>query len=321
MQDTTSSIGAVWPPVISSNERIKGFYDRFIDDADSLDIFAGEFEEFEWEVGRTEQVGRLTVRALVAPNTLKLFEEQDFIIEGVLPLRDTEDAAILYLAFNDETRQLTPAELEAHQKLIAEVAGIVRAPHSNTDHLELLGLEPTVFTPKTPTATKAKKAELFTDLYGAFGYDEEEVSTLLLNPTNVIAFAEDKRGVVSTALAERAEVSVAGYGDITITEITEAVTRSDRRGLGIYRSISGYLVDQLLSSGDQLDVIYGECNLVMRGVVQAAHQNGRLFSLFDRDKYGVDQAGFGILQQNFKVEDGLGTKRYNDFALTYIPQT
>ncbi len=39
---------------------------------------------------------------------------------------------------------------------------------------------------------------------------------------------------------------------------------------------------------------------------------------FSRWALGVRQLDFGILQQNFRIEDGVETRKYNDFALSYV---
>lgn len=160
----------------------------------------------------------------------------------------------------------------------------------------------------------------FIELYAAFGYNGVDVEDLLNNPLNTIAYVEDEEGVVSTALAERALIEVNGFRPLRIAEITEAVTRVKDRGRGLYRAISGYLVDSLVEDQEKpLNIIYGESNLAMKGVLISAHHNGRRFSYFDAGSLGLKHPHFGILQQNFHVEDGTEKRPYNDFALSYVP--
>jgi hypothetical protein len=122
-------------------------------------------------------------------------------------------------------------------------------------------------------------------------------------------------------MAEQATIPIEGYGDLRITEITEAATRPSDRGKGFYTAVSADLIDTLRGQiQTPPDVIYGECNLAMRGVIVAAHLNGRKFSFYDQSLLGVNQPYFGILRQNFKVEDNTEQRTYNDFALSYFPK-
>ncbi len=124
-------------------------------------------------------------------------------------------------------------------------------------------------------------------------------------------------------MAEKATITINGFGELSLVEITEASTHPDYRQRGLYRAVSGYLIQHLVSlcrdDAVPIDVLYGESNLAMPGVVIAAHQNGRRFSYFDRDSLGCDNSAFGILPQNFAVADGVETRDYNDFAVSYIP--
>lgn len=181
---------------------------------------------------------------------------------------------------------------------------------------------PRVIQHETAFSVRQSLVPQFVDLYGKFGYNEEEVSELLTNDSNTVCYVEDQEGqVVSTALAERATIEVEGCADIVVVEITEAITLTEMRGKGLYSSLSGFLVEHLLEDHTQrpISIIYGESNLSSPGVIYSARKNGRLFSFYDGAIFGIDRDDFGILEQNFSVNDGVETRPYNDFALSYVP--
>ena len=139
-------------------------------------------------------------------------------------------------------------------------------------------------------------------------------------------------------MAELAQITVQGLGVLVMAEVTEASTRPEFRGQGLYRLASGMLIcrladvsHQAITEGESpIHVIYGECNMNMPGVLQAALRNGRRFAVSDASSYGSafdttaraeqGRLPFGVLEQNFRVEDGVvAPGRYNDFALSYVP--
>ena len=143
------------------------------------------------------------------------------------------------------------------------------------------------------------------------------------NPKSTFAYIKKANWVISSPLGGRAVIEVAGEESFRIVEITEASTRVEYRRRGLYKAISGFLIEKLIEESkdtvNPIGAIYGETNLAMPGVVFAAVENGRRFSYFDAPWLGINRPDFGILPQNFKVEDGVETRPYNDFALSYVP--
>ncbi len=314
-ENQTSSIGAVWPPIVSSNNRIKGFYEELVDTPQDTESFIQEFNRHQAAAESHPEVDRLSIRTLASVGSIAMFDSAGISLEGAMPIRGNKDLAIVYAAWNGVERTINEEQLAGHHDVLTQaVATPLKPAHALTD------FRPAIIDRHTTDAEKSNMIEKFVDLYGTFGYDESDVEDILLNPANTIAFIEDEEGVVSTAMAERIVLPIEGHGDIRIAEVTEAITRHEMRGKGFYRAISRYLVDQLLDDDEQpLDVLYGESNLAVNGVLVAAHQNGRRFSYFDRERFGVRQAGFGVIQQSFKVEDNSEQRPYNDFALSYFP--
>jgi hypothetical protein len=180
--------------------------------------------------------------------------------------------------------------------------------------------------------------EQFCELLEPFGYAPHEVQEILTDPNIHIVFAVAPDGrVVSSAMAELGQLRVGETGTIHMAEITEAATLPEYRGKGIYRRASGLLlchlglVSRQLQHREraQLNVIFGESNLHMPAVVEAALRCGRWpVSSLVESHYGADLFGddvrreqgrqvFGVLEQNFRVDDGaVHNDHYNDFMLT-----
>jgi len=316
--DQTSSISAVWPPEPGMSNRLRGFYNKVVDTPEAAKDFLREFEHYLGVMQDSSELDRLSIRAVASRDALQLFDTAGVQIEGGLPLRGS-DEMIVYTAWNAAHRSVPEQRLYMHRTTLGEVVQHPRderAPRNQSADT----LKPRLVDTNMSIETRQTMVEAFSDLYRVFGYDEADVEEILSNPQNTIAYLEDAQGVVSTAMAERGIVEIENRAPITLVEITEAVTRPEARGQGHYRTISRFLVDYLAhTEGQGIDVIYGESNLAMRGVLIAAHQNGRRFSHFDREQLGVRQPHFGILQQNVHVEDGAEIRTYNDFALSYIP--
>lgn len=313
---STSSVGAVWPPEFSSNNRLRGFYETTLEDESDAEQVANALDQYRADAVAQDIADRVSIRAVGTVGAIHVLDQLGVTLEGALPIRDS-DRFVIYTAWNAPDRQASDETLIEHRTLIASMVNYDPRPHA----VRPTPLEVEFIDASTDAKRKAELATKFTDLYGAFGYDQAEVEYLLDDENNIIAFTEDQKGILSTAMAERADIAVDGHGVVRMAEITEAITRPNRRGEGLYREISRQLVSYLKEVSPArapLDIIYGESNLTMKGVIIAARQNGRRFSHLDRTDLGISQPNFGILQQNFKVADGVETRQYNDFALSYF---
>ncbi|HSW99953.1 MAG TPA: hypothetical protein VLH38_02875 [Patescibacteria group bacterium] len=313
----TSSIGAVWPPVETTHNRVRGFYTDSIVTNTNVGAFAAQFTE---QRERLETLGsdRLTIRVVAHAGALATLDAMGVAVEAAIPLANTpaDNLVIAYTGHNKPNRSLDATTyVSLHHELLSRA---VRR-QSIAEPAEMLGVHG--FTQHIVDPTKAETlGPRFQELYAAFGYDEEDVVELLGNSNNTIAYVEDNDLVISTAMAESGTVEIAGLGATNIVEITEASTHPDYRGHGLYKAISGLLVQGLLEQrGHEISALYGESNLAMPGVVYAAGENGRRFSHFDRATYGIIDPAFGILPQNFHVGDGAEQRPYNDFAVSYVP--
>lgn len=316
----TSSIGANWPPVESSHNRLRGFYDvAVLDDEESVIDFAGQFEACRLGL---ESRDRLSIRAVARSGSLAMLGSVGVQIEGAIPLAGQGDLVMIYTGWNRPARNIEKSYLAAHRQLLVRATERGIDTKDRLGELAAQGFSPKIVNGSTPERQKASLVPAFTDMYGSFGYDQPAVEELLINPANTIAYIQDGSTIVSTSMAEHGTIEVGGLDPFNIVEVTEASTRSQYRQRGLYKAISGYMIAQLLSeiqnSAKSVSAIYGESNLAMPGVVFAASENGRRFSHFDVSRFGINRPDFGILSQNFRVEDGVETRPYNDFALSYV---
>jgi len=347
--DTTSSIGACWPPAISTSERIRGFFtDRVIETPDDVEQFAEAYHEAD---ARLEDSGatRLSLRAVASTSMLEGLERAGIRVEAAMPFclptpgRTRGDDVVVYAGRNlaerqgavdpDTARVLSASD---HQQLWRSTLhdrrrAIGRRLDSRLRVCETSGAD--------TDNDVADVLDQFIDLYRPFGYGPSEVLRLLTNPSNRIVFIQAEDGtILSSAMAEIASVVVGGVGEVVMAEVTEASTHPEFRGQGLYRLASGILLcrladvsrEQILAGEPPINVIYGECNLNMPGVLHAATQNGRRFAAADAPVLGAifsttqraaqGRPPFGVLEQNFRVEDGIvAPGRYNDFGLSYLP--
>lgn len=332
----TSSINAAWPPIEASNERYRGFYDlEALTSPEAVDRFTDEFITLEQWPSDDNGMGRLSVRAVASVDMIPEIPGLYVNLEGAIPFqRDGEDYAIVYVGYNNEERQVPPETYGRHSH---QIRYALNAQKNTRQHPQAFDLHVS----STPDDRRHLIYQL-RELFAAFGSTEEDVRAMLASPHNTIAWAEQNGRVISTAMAESGSVEINGFGTVNLVEITEAITAEDRRSQGLYTAVSGHLGNLILAEvadgSRQADVIYGESNLAMPGVLIAAHRNGRRFSHLDAHQlnipmgyvvheqeypheleYRVPAAEFGILPQNFAVNDGREERPYNDFALTYLP--
>lgn len=318
----TSSIGATWPPVVTAHNRLRGFYDETVlRNETDIEDFAQDFEACRASM---EELDRLTVRAVVPTQSLAILEATGIQIEGAIPLSGFEHKLVIaYMGWNRPQRRISEQHLAAYSQLLARSVERGVDTKDRVAEMAAKGYSPKVINGSMPERQKEALVPAFADMYGAFGYDQSDVEQILLNPDNTIAYIADGSTVISTSMAERGRIAIKGLRPFHIVEITEASTRIEYRRQGLYKAISGYLIQRLIEDNGNgtspVSAIYGENNLAMPGVVFAASENGRRFSYFDAQSLGIRQPYFGILPQSFKVEDGVETRPYNDFALSYVP--
>lgn len=309
----TSSIDAAWPPSAAAFERIRGFYtDGTITSRAEADSLAEVVFDTVDRMEQSDEATRVSFRAVAEIGSIGMLQFNGLTqVEAILPIAGT-DLGLVYFGKNHSSRSMDPSYIRRHAQLIQSASQ--RRPLNQQASYDLRIVDNSEVT---------ELVEQFTPLYEAFGYNAADTDQLLRSESNTVAYIMSDEKVVSTAMAEHASIPIVGFGDLNITEITEASTHPDYRRRGLYARVSGFLLDCLIARRDddqsRADIIYGESNLAMPGVVYAAQENGRRFCYFDRETYGIGDEAYGILPQNFRVEDGVETRPYNDFAVSYVP--
>lgn len=325
----TSSIGATWPPSSASHNRLKGFYSNVVDTIEVAERFITELEPYAIGIdGNESEHDRLTVRFVGSLAMVQhVSDTSSLMLEAAMPVRNSRDRHVAYLGLNAPTRVMDEDYLRKHTQLAIE--SVHRASLLNRSGKTVGDYTVGYFEPGNAARESMDTAAdivRLTELFQVFDYTADDVNNILTNPDCLLAWIRDKDGsIVSTSLAESATLSLEEGlipQNYMITEITEAVTDPKHRGLGLYRMVSkalaGWLDERVVADIPQ--VIYGESNLSSPGVIIAARENGRHFSSDYSGIYlGNSNDRFGILEQNYKVQEPGDNRAYNDFAITFLP--
>ncbi|MFH0773249.1 MAG: hypothetical protein V1922_02970 [bacterium] len=316
----TSSVGeVVYPPVAASERRKKGIFPSAISLPGDLMQLTGEFGDLPLG-GETS---RVSVRYFVENEMLThlLPAERAQIapyLEGVVRLAGDgtmfNDCSIIYLGKNSDDRRTRQDVVDAELQMAQRVFG---SPVARTEH-DYAG-----FTFREITAEdKVDPAVIdqYAELYKAFGWTRDEVIKILQHPTNILlgGFVGDQ--LVSAGMAERAQFCIERNGaphPFVMYEITEAATRSEYRGKGLYTKVATELM-RLLACTD-IDLLYGESNLLSEPVIRAAHSLGRTSSLETLEEFGFPPR---FLEQHVRISGGKNDTRppeeKNDLLPTYM---
>lgn len=316
----TSSIEAVWPAEVCSNNRVRGFYPTTVSSEDEVIEFLRHFKRCRL-TAQDLQISRVTLRLLGRADVVYRLIAAGISVEGALPLARPSNFLIIYTAWNEQTRTISDDDRLRHLSLLTDSALLQPHNPSKDDHRRLVDFNADVLLAgRNSTSLTESIKEQFFSLYRTFGLVDNEVLQMLDSPNNSIAYLLNSVGsIVCTAIAESARITIEGHRELLIYEITDAITRPDYRGRGLYRILSAHLIDRVIESTPQpIDLIYGESNLSSPGVIYAARKNGRRFVFDDAAFYENVTNGFGILIQNYRVDDGIETRPYNDFALSYV---
>ncbi len=316
----TSSVGEVtYPPVAASEKRKKGIYPAVITLPGDLLQLSGEFGQMPLSADTTRISARYFVEnAVLSQLTPEERERMTPFVEGIIRLSGDgkmfNDCSILYLGKNANDRH-TPMEL--FEKELQAVREIMSAPPSTKEH------DYSQYSFREITEEDRVNEGIinqYAELYKAFGWSRDEVINILQNPTNILlgTFVGDQ--LVSAGMAERAEFAIERGGTphpFVMYEITEAATREEYRGKGLYTKIASELMKVLAKT--DIDLLYGESNAQAPGVLRAAHTLGRTTSIETLAQFGFPPR---FLEQHVRISGGVNDTRplneKNDLLPTYM---
>ncbi|MFE6923066.1 hypothetical protein ACFVAV_18700 [Nocardia sp. NPDC057663] len=296
-----------------------------LDTARRLDDFIEEFTRNRADAMQ-RSIDRVTVKAVGTAKALDLLAESGIGVEGAIPLACHRGHVLIFAGWNHPDRTVPPAKLRTYRALLAQTRITKKVPNRMEDRARDAGLQVNLLAKKDDQTSRRDEVGRFAEAFGAFGLGETDIEQLLVSANTTIAYLTNPLGAVASAVvAERVTIDLEGHGSLVLVEITEAITRVEFRGQGLYRNLSGYIVDHIrFGEAGPLHAVFGECNLSSPGVIYAARRNGRRFVTDDAELYGGPHRPdltFGILCQNFSVSDGVESRAYNDFALSYVDLT
>ena len=319
---TASSAGPlVWPPVESSEQRRRGFVSDVIDTTEALSSLLHEFTAFPFDEKTTRYSGRLFVTqdALTSVVTTQ-HAVADAVIEGIIPLEgcgvsELEDTSLVYLGRNTPERQASQLDMEQE---LAQARTIFSTPvnQASTHDYDAFSFQ---FISDVMRIDPRIHAQFF-GLYQAFGWNEADVVSMLQRKTNVLLGVFQNGELVSTGMAERAILPVRRDNQgfpFVMYEITEAATREEYRGNGLYTAVA-HRLNQHLTATDA-NLVYAESNLRAPGVLKAARKQGRHTVLESFEQYGLTPKP---LRWAVRISGGSSDVRpaheKNDLLVTYL---
>lgn len=317
-----SSVGPLsWPPTIDAeNNRKRGMFRKIIESGVMLDRLTSRFSRFEL----TEDVSRVSARIFVTDSAFREVLQMeprhlDSMVEAIIPLKgsgipELDDVLLVYLGKNSDSRNLPQTEVDKEISRANEIFSLEEPPKYHSHE----GIDFTVLDP-----TLRQDAEIqnqFADLYSAFGWNVDDVAKILSNQDNLLVAAFNQGLLISTGMAEKAVVPLIRGDkrfDLTMYEITEAATREEYRGNGLYLSVA-LIINRLLADGDA-NLVFGESNLAAPGVLKAAYRQGRHSTLNNLREYGISEKP---LRQPVRISGGVNDNRpkhmKNDLLVTYL---
>ena len=121
-------------------------------------------------------------------------------------------------------------------------------------------------------------------------------------------------------MAERAEITLIRSNErftLVMYEITEAATREEYRGNGLYFAVA-LIINRLLTETNA-NLVFGESNLSAPGVLKAAYRQGRHSTLKNLSLLGLTEKP---LRQPVRISGGINDTRpkhlKNDLLVTYL---
>ncbi len=323
-----SSFGAFGEPKPATYGRFKGFYTGgVIGSVNQLQVVLSQFHATKHKLNG--EFTRVQHRVIVDAQILR--QQRNKLaphIEAVVlldPGHLGNEPALVYLSYNTKTRQPDPNDLiivNNHLRMAQSIQPknlyqLLAKTKSNGFTVEIL----------TPSAKqKAETIEQLFELYKRFNWGRGDVIKILSGANNLIAVVKDKGMIVSAGMAEMVLVPVENTF-LRAAEITEAATLEAYFNRGLYTGISTTLLLELrrlsyareIFSGE-LDIAFGESNLLSPAVLTIAAYQGRVFSTRTCCELGFPNSG--ILRQQVPILGPINSRTgLNDLVVTSITRS
>ena len=326
LDNMTSSIGALWPPVVASFDRLKGIYTKKINNLSEMYLFMKKLDELDREY-LNGKVTRTSIRAIVNKSTIKEASHQfnnsyKNKVEAIIPLEGTqsffEDDAIIYFGSNHKSRMPLQEEIEKYRSDLEQV--LESEPRKPSDSLQRAKKQR--YTISILSEFNERMLDQIAELYSRFGWSKEEVREIVTNPNNIMSVAYKNNEIVSAGIAEMAKIPINGE-QLRMVEITEAATRIKHARKGLYNAVSTNLFIELTKRskennvlGGEVDLVFGECNGNAFGALKTARIQGRTFSVEKAEEFGFENSG--MLYQHVPINGALRKTTCNDFFPAFI---
>ena len=326
----TSSIGPGWPPAESSCRRIKGIDTRgVVRDGARLSALLETLDTLAGELG-SSSCDRLSLRALFDEELLsRQTAALEPWVEAVMPLDDGTGRCVVYLGRNAPSRPGDEADIEraldhveiAQERGSIEVSAMLERVRAGGYGLRILSREERL--------NDESVLDAVADLYRRFDWDRDETRQILANASSLIAVAATvpsggkPEEIVCAGIAELSHLRFDDGDELRMAEFTEAATRSEHQGHGLYSAVAATLMLEIAERsqrgellGGELDLGFGECSGHDLGILIAARRLGRQFALITQRQRGWSYQGY--LAQHVPIAGAPRSTRYNDLFPTYF---
>ncbi len=326
----STSIGPIGFIGPSASSRLKGIMPGVVSTPDLLDshlcaLRAGIAQltlEPQRRMPLFKDKSRISVRIIATDPMLKQLRRRlreraysEVATEAVLHFRDPNNRPLtmVYLAYNDGSRRIEPAQLTAHYKKIAGFYHETRADAQNIREI-LLGVMRKGYTTTTFNGSESidAAARLGIDVQGMadllrFTYKEYDITSaynVITNSNNTVAVAVKEGLVVGMSILERATFKMEG-GIIRFAEVTDGMVMAGHHGNGLYRATTADLLANIDPRENQL--VFAEATLAHDAVPKAfATFNARLAGVLAKHLHiGGRLTSFAVMQMEPDVFDNL----------------
>lgn len=255
IQRNTGSIGAAWPPSYDRrNNRVKGFCPFRIEDNRQYDRLVKDIQEAREAF---PQATRSTVRAFMSPQIADRAKgvEARFRAERAFPGFD-----LVYLGSNADERRSSHEILQAELQSVEGIMATESSPRERIlGRVDQAGYSLGRLHGANPRAV-LQMLELYSEAYQEYTFElDSGTITEMLSNGNIVLVGRDSQGaIVSSLIAEHAEVQVDGKS-VHLYELSDYATFRSHRRNGLITAMQVMAIETIrsLEHGEE-SIIYAE---------------------------------------------------------------
>lgn len=272
------SIGAFWPPSFDRrNSRVKGFYNKILDNSRDLQSVLNEVKDAK----RSSGAQRASVRLITHPSLIREMNGNGQAVEALIPLNYGLDGYVLiYTGWNNEerrsSREILGSEIESAADIMANIGPTTR--EDVLRRLEKRGL-------RTERLENAGEDEvnmivgIYSEAYQMYPFplDYENVLGMTNNEDNMTFVGRNRRDeIVSVLFAEGARLDINGAA-FRMYELSDYATLRAYRGNGLMTGLQLEVMNAIMEQNN-VQLIYAEDRASWRAVNISSRRAGMVYA-------------------------------------------